>query len=484
MAKRCLHRPRIKIRLGKREPPGLRRQASLLSRKKSNLKIRHFKGVRLHGYLNFDFAFNPDITFLTGINGSGKTTVVRSIFALISPSLSILGRTVFERVEVQLEHENRQVRVWATRNDKFLSLGTSETTMALEVALPGDRRLVVDPDEERDYYQDQMARNVGHPVAQFLNQLPTPMFLSIERRVTQSWVEGVSPQRFVHWRQGREVFHSLATSLTEAATLAQQKFNQVQAKLRELADYLRKQIILAALQYQPAFKPAEQELMQTLDLNTITSNVDAIKATLGQLGLSGADIESQLTPFLNRLVELSAYFPFTEKIGELPEEPGRLLAFIEWTINRPQVDRLMLILQHVNKYIAKTDVARKPLTQYLDIVNRFFSDSGKELSFSKTGQLQVTMPGAAVRPITSLSSGESQLVVILTHLAFNPAAQSANVFIIDEPELSLHVRWQELFVEAIRGVNPQMQTILATHSPAIILDDVRHCVDLGELVPQ
>ncbi len=40
--------------------------------------------------------------------------------------------------------------------------------------------------------------------------------------------------------------------------------------------------------------------------------------------------------------------------------------------------------------------------------------------------------GGINSPITSLSSGESQILVIITHLALNPSAQAANVFIVDD----------------------------------------------------
>ena len=85
------------------------------------------------------------------------------------------------------------------------------------------------------------------------------------------------------------------------------------------------------------------------------------------------------------------------------------------------------------------------------------------------------------QPVTSLSSGEAQIFVILTHLAFNPSAQEANVFIIDEPELSLHVQWQELFVESVQSANPNVQYIMATHAPSIILDRTDKCIDLSLL---
>jgi predicted ATP-dependent endonuclease of OLD family len=100
------------------------------------------------------------------------------------------------------------------------------------------------------------------------------------------------------------------------------------------------------------------------------------------------------------------------------------------------------------------------------------------LSFGETGLLSVRVGEQEAHPIEVLSSGESQIIVIITHLVFNPG-QRANVFIIDEPELSLHVRWQELFVDAVSKANPDLQLLVATHSPSIILDRIDKCIDLS-----
>ena len=114
-------------------------------------------------------------------------------------------------------------------------------------------------------------------------------------------------------------------------------------------------------------------------------------------------------------------------------------------------------------------------------VNNFLVDSEKQIAFVKPGYLRVVAPDGTHHPIIALSSGERQIVVILTHMAFNRQAQLANMLIIDEPELSLHVRWQELFVREVLTVNPSLQLILATHSPSIILDEMDACVDLASL---
>jgi predicted ATP-binding protein involved in virulence len=68
---------------------------------------------------------------------------------------------------------------------------------------------------------------------------------------------------------------------------------------------------------------------------------------------------------------------------------------------------------------------------------------------------------------------------MLAHLSLNPSLSGSGIFIVDEPELSLHIDWQEKFVDAIRKANPNVQLILATHSPAIILDRDEACIDLA-----
>ena len=42
--------------------------------------------------------------------------------------------------------------------------------------------------------------------------------------------------------------------------------------------------------------------------------------------------------------------------------------------------------------------------------------------------------------------------------------------IMDEPEISLHIEWQQRLISLIRELNPNVQIILSTHSPAVIMD--------------
>ncbi len=56
--------------------------------------------------------------------------------------------------------------------------------------------------------------------------------------------------------------------------------------------------------------------------------------------------------------------------------------------------------------------------------------------------------------------------------------KKTGIFIIDEPELSLHVEWQNKFIPNLLEVAGGTQLILATHSPEIIGDRTEKCVEV------
>lgn len=67
-----------------------------------------------------------------------------------------------------------------------------------------------------------------------------------------------------------------------------------------------------------------------------------------------------------------------------------------------------------------------------------------------------------------LSSGEKQMLTIL--LAVYLENNEHYVLFMDEPEVSLHVEWQKKLIGIIQTLNPNVQIILSTHSPAMIMD--------------
>ena len=67
-----------------------------------------------------------------------------------------------------------------------------------------------------------------------------------------------------------------------------------------------------------------------------------------------------------------------------------------------------------------------------------------------------------------MSSGEKQILVILLTVLVED--KSPYVLFMDEPEVSLHIEWQQKLITTIRQINPNVQIILTTHSPAVIMN--------------
>ena len=88
-------------------------------------------------------------------------------------------------------------------------------------------------------------------------------------------------------------------------------------------------------------------------------------------------------------------------------------------------------------------------------------------SFRKSNEILFEQDGDILYPY-QLSSGEKQILVILLTVLVQDNRRG--VLFMDEPEVSLHVEWQQRLISLIRQLNPNVQIVLTTHSPAVIMD--------------
>jgi predicted ATP-dependent endonuclease of OLD family len=101
---------------------------------------------------------------------------------------------------------------------------------------------------------------------------------------------------------------------------------------------------------------------------------------------------------------------------------------------------------------------------------------------NKTGELSFRINQESDQSFswTNLSSGEKQLIIQFLEVLLQES--KSVIFIADEPEISLHVIWQEKLLKAIRNLNENAQLIIATHSPDIVSDFRDKVLDMQEVV--
>ncbi len=108
----------------------------------------------------------------------------------------------------------------------------------------------------------------------------------------------------------------------------------------------------------------------------------------------------------------------------------------------------------------------QPKTKFQDLVDELFGETGKKI-IRKSNEILFEQDGDTLYPY-QLSSGEKQMLVILLTVLVQDNRRG--VLFMDEPEVSLHVEWQQRLIALIRELNPNVQIVLTTHSPAMIMD--------------
>lgn len=108
----------------------------------------------------------------------------------------------------------------------------------------------------------------------------------------------------------------------------------------------------------------------------------------------------------------------------------------------------------------------QPITHFYDIIDQLFEPSGKRV-VRNVEELGFIYGDKEISPY-ALSAGEKQLLVILAMVLTQD--RQPYVMILDEPDISLHYDWQKRLLSIIQDLNPNVQVIMSTHSPAVILE--------------
>lgn len=105
-------------------------------------------------------------------------------------------------------------------------------------------------------------------------------------------------------------------------------------------------------------------------------------------------------------------------------------------------------------------------TEFCNLIDKIFSDTGKTID-RESRHLRFTQSDNII-PAYKLSAGEKNILIILLTVILQD--REPCVLLLDEPEICLHIDWQEHLLDYILQLNPHVQLILSTHSPAIVMN--------------
>jgi len=467
------------------------------------MQITKFTATKVHGYLEFDITFYPELTFLTGLNGSGKTTALRLIMALLTPNLDDFISIDFETASVLISIDEQLVEICAKKSLEGLEIKLSNILLPLVLSTT-ELQLFSESRSQSDSRSPVYDKIVESEVFLEIKKLSTPMFLGLDRRfytAINQWDDSSDARRRdYHYRKlladNPALRGTSSAGLVDVNHLVSSRMREILAAQELLDDSLRKRVLTRAFEYKPSdftsFTPPSRR-----ELESYRDRLASIEKAAEGLRLPVPELNKALSGFfegMSKVVDALEKAPIAAKTEikqnrkhskntiTTEQETGNPV-LVEWIINKPQADRILEHLRLLDQYSSDRASLREPINKFTSLVNGFLQQTRKKIATTPIGDLVVYRDGDKdPRPINALSSGERQLLVMVAHLSLNKSLINSGIFIVDEPELSLHIDWQERFVEAIREANPKVQIIMATHSPAIILDRIDHCISLNNIL--
>lgn len=147
-------------------------------------------------------------------------------------------------------------------------------------------------------------------------------------------------------------------------------------------------------------------------------------------------------------------------LKEKQEKYALYLADLANSLEHYAIEARSLDMEYIKHLYEKKNI-------FMNILDTLFADTHKRVDRRSSKLCFITEPDNARLEVSQLSSGEKQILSILIEVLLQEEKEC--VFYMDEPEISLHVDWQEQLIDIIRVLNPNCQLLLASHAPAMLM---------------
>lgn len=410
--------------------------------------MNYIESIEIEGFWgtkNVSLKLHEDLNFLIGPNGSGKTTIINLVSAVLRADIPALYSVQFDRVIIRLKAigaNKKPIIEVAKIVDKKMGSFELQYTVREKSSDKGTKYGVEGPYDERVYRDYKMGRSrrymeAGARLSSILADLVEVNWLSIHRSTTDM-------ERRTRREEGFE--SSVDQKLHEISRAFSQYFSLLTTRAESESKNFQEHVFLSLLDQ----KNSGGDVFKQVEIEP--EEKTTVVGVLRDLGVNNTKANRSVTAHHSRLDEAKTYW----------EEHQSLR--IEDAVTLSDARRVSEMLNEWRDLQGKREAIFEPRVKFEKIINKLFS--GKELHFDERNTPLVHLLSGDSVGVEVLSSGEKQLFILLGEALLQE--DRPVVFISDEPELSLHVDWQSSLFENVRSLNGSCQILSATHSPDIV----------------
>lgn len=412
-----------------------------------------------------------------GDNGTGKTTLLKLFFYLLSTRdksgyKTKLAETKFKKFSVQFQNG---IEVGASREKS--RIGSFEYYIAKDGKKIKSVDLIANPENAIQLIPGSKSDFIYQEILVYLRKLNiTTFYLSDDRKILNSVTSGHNEfenQRII--LNDSDIIYSRDYDKVAIKKALNERKLALEPTIERLIDWVRNKIISGSRKgeqnSQVIFSDIIKNYITLSETETSIKDKDLLFNELDNL-------EQKITSFVNLgLIDNldTKNIRNSIKKAKTPEQ----IKFLN-TVITPYLDS-------INAKLNALEIVEKTLNLFIKTINNYFTN--KEISFHLTTgfSLKQSNDKDVLEEINFnwLSSGEKQLLLLLINTI--TSADDATIFIIDEPEISLNIKWQRKLIKTLLEFSAEknIQFILATHSfellsayknsiTKLVNEDVRH----------
>lgn len=428
--------------------------------------MKKIKKVKIDGFWgekSVTLNLEKDINFLIGLNGSGKTTIINLIAASLTADFTTLDKFQFDKIRIDFYEDTPKAKTYI-EVEKVDKEESAYPEIIFKVKIPDTQKVKVynlSEIEEENLFRypkgylinpgRMRSGNVARDINSALKDIVNVTWLSIHRKnkfdsENDSSFESTIDQKI----------KELSTDFTKYFGILDKKYSIETEKFQ-------KNIFLSLIK-----SNSSDSILKTSDLNS-NQEKSALIEIFQLFGLRENEFKVDLGK------HFKAFDIAKNKMEHLGEKtPVGLNDFSAIIGTR----RIHTIVQEWSLLNEKKKDINKPKFSFIDIINSLFQR--KKIFINEKNELLVRTQSGKMFHLTHLSSGEKQLLILLGQNLLQE--DKSHIYIADEPELSLHVEWQEKLVDSMRRINPNSQIIFATHSPDIVGSYSKSIIQAGNII--
>ena len=410
----------------------------------------NIKSVIVNGLFhtfNHEIRFNNgNIAIIIGENGIGKTTILQIINSIFSKNFEYLYTIDFN--EIIITFTNDTWKIAKGQEDSLTIKKEGAKPFIVKSKRNQDNlwlRRYISQINDNEWFD----RRIGMPISRE----------EIIQRYGKDPLEGID--NFPNWFNDAVKNNHVIYIKTQR--LYRTEYER-ERDVREL-EYMVK-----------AYSKELVKLLQEIDAQFTTTSIQLDSTFPVRLLTEVNQQKSQVTPkYINGIIEdikrLNTYRALLSSVGIIDKQDDDFITNSLGTLN--DTDALSILNLYINDNKQKLEVfshVAKKLEIMLRLINKRFKH--KTISVDKkSGFIIKSNYEDREIDIEKLSSGEQNELIIFYNLLFKTS--NNDIVLIDEPEISLHIAWQQQLINDLKEIAKEtgISLLISTHSPDIIGDN-------------